>query len=67
MDESTASNSPEATQHNSEEGNGGSERPQSRSASAQSGEINPLVYALPPIDVPFIQPGIEQVMLKRVS
>ena len=66
LDESTASNSPEAT-HNSEEGGGGgSERPQSRSASAQSGEINPLVYALPPIDVPFIQPGIEQVRLKLV-
>ena len=62
LDESTASNSsspqPAAA--------GGEERPESRSASAQSGEINPLVYSLPPIDVPFMQQRLDQVRFNQV-
>jgi len=56
LDESTASNSPSPPPQQLHE----EERPESRSASAQSGEINPLVYSLPPIDVPFMQQRLDQ-------
>ena len=69
LDESTASNSssPQPASAAAAAGGGGSEeRPESRSASAQSGEINPLVYSLPPIDVPFMQQRLDQVRPNQV-